>query len=204
MPKTIETTVYTYSELSDKAKEKAREWYLGIGHEFFWSDEWRDSLKAAEQAFPIKVMDWEVDTYSSNYRMKWTGSDHEEELSGVRLRTYLLNNYYHIFYTRKHYGEYRKNEQTGKYRYQRYSKCQWERTSCPWTGYCGDESFMDKLWEFIEKPNPSTTFKELMDDCCSHFFTHWQKDCEFQVSEEYIADHLEANGYEFTVDGKRF
>src|SRR5262245_18690549 len=30
MPRVIQTTVYTYTELSDKAKAKAREWYRNV------------------------------------------------------------------------------------------------------------------------------------------------------------------------------
>lgn len=37
--KIIETKVYTFNELSDKAKERAREWFKnGIENETFWSD----------------------------------------------------------------------------------------------------------------------------------------------------------------------
>lgn len=36
--RTIEQTVYTYDELSDEAKEKAREWYKGIACRYNWYD----------------------------------------------------------------------------------------------------------------------------------------------------------------------
>lgn len=38
MPKAISTTVYTFEELSDKAKERARDWYLAGGFDYDWWD----------------------------------------------------------------------------------------------------------------------------------------------------------------------
>lgn len=36
----IEKTIYEYHELSDKSKEKARDWYRGDGEDFEFDVEW--------------------------------------------------------------------------------------------------------------------------------------------------------------------
>ncbi len=202
--KVVKIKVFTYDQLSDEAKETAREWYLGNNFDYAWSDEWRQSLEEFCKVFPITVKNWEVDDWNHSFRLIMDTDDNVEELSGIRLRTYILNNYYSTLFERKHYGKYAKNETTGKWKYQRYSRCQWIETDCPFTGYCGDYSVLQPIREFLKTPKSTTTFKDLMDDCIESLFTDWQKDMEWQRSEEYVADHLEANGYEFDEYGNRF
>lgn len=43
--KTIETKVYEYDELSDEAKEKAREWYIQGAYDYDWYDFIYDEAK---------------------------------------------------------------------------------------------------------------------------------------------------------------
>ena len=49
MPETREVTVYQFDELSDRAKEKAREWYRGgqPDHDW-WNSIYDDALRMAE------------------------------------------------------------------------------------------------------------------------------------------------------------
>lgn len=45
MPKTIETVVYTFDELDEKAKEKAREWWRRLGLESDWYESTYEDAK---------------------------------------------------------------------------------------------------------------------------------------------------------------
>lgn len=48
MPRTIETTVYQFSELSDKAKETARDWYRSAAFDHEWWDfVYEDAVRCA-------------------------------------------------------------------------------------------------------------------------------------------------------------
>ena len=38
MPRVIEKTVYQFNELSDKAKDRVRNWYRGVDHGSFWAE----------------------------------------------------------------------------------------------------------------------------------------------------------------------
>lgn len=74
---------------------------------------------------------------------------------------------------------------------------------CQFTGYCGDESYLKPFREFMQKPD-NRTFDDLMRDCLDAGFSDWQNDMEYQESDEYCIDHIIANEYEFTENGKRY
>jgi hypothetical protein len=57
--RTIETTVYQFHELSEDAKEKAREWYKQ-GDVYGWSDEYRHSIETFCAHFGVELKDWNI------------------------------------------------------------------------------------------------------------------------------------------------
>lgn len=57
-------TVYTFNELSETAKNKARDWYLS-GLEFPWFNEYLDSIKAFCDEFGVTLEDYSL---GSDYR----------------------------------------------------------------------------------------------------------------------------------------
>ena len=64
---TIELNLYTIDELpTERAKERARDWWRGLG-ETFWSDESLDSIKAFCEHFGVELKSWEVGAYSRPY-----------------------------------------------------------------------------------------------------------------------------------------
>ena len=74
--RTIEKTIFTFDELSEPAKERAREWYRR-GLEYPWCDEVQLSLRAFCDEFGIKVLDYSIggrgafirtDADNSNFR----------------------------------------------------------------------------------------------------------------------------------------
>lgn len=55
MPKTITTTVYTFSELDEKAREKAREWYREGGFDYDWYDSVYEDAKSIAALMGIDI-----------------------------------------------------------------------------------------------------------------------------------------------------
>lgn len=190
----IEKKVYTFDELDERAKEKAREW-MRDGYDYSWTGEVRDTLKAFESAFPVTAKDWQYGPGDYQVTARYTGDDNAEELTGLRLRTYLINNYGRILTTAK---TIRKGWQ-GK---SRKSKCQKEDNACPFTGVCFDESALAPIRKFIKKPDNST-FSELLAECLDSLFADASNDWEYQLSDEAIDETILANGYEFDEDGNR-
>lgn len=74
--RTIEKTIYTFDELDECAKSRAREWYRS-GLEYPWWDEVKSSLESFCDEFGIKVEDYSIggrgsfirtDADNSNFR----------------------------------------------------------------------------------------------------------------------------------------
>lgn len=66
-----ETAVYTFEELNDAAKKKARDWWRGLGVEFAWCDESRDSIKTFVAWFGAKLTNWDIGPWAPlNYTVK--------------------------------------------------------------------------------------------------------------------------------------
>lgn len=61
---TVQIDVFTFDELSEEAKEKAREWWRADCG-FAWSDESRGSIEAFCDHFDVRLKNWEVCPYSS-------------------------------------------------------------------------------------------------------------------------------------------
>lgn len=69
------------------------------------------------------------------------------------------------------------------------------------TGYCLDCSLWQTFYDVFKRTGDA---KEAFDSALHAGFSDWQKDMEDQMSDEYIDEHLEINGYTFTEDGKPF
>lgn len=204
MARTIRTKIYKFSELSTDAKLKAVDWLRQHNWEYGYAcaDEGHGSLRKFCEKFGLK---WRSSDFSTNASADVRDSEIDDnilKLSGVRLRTYLLNNYYSLLFERKSYGEYTKHE-SGKWRYKRYSNCQYKETCCPFTGVCFDETLLQPIREFIKKPTGSD-FQDLLNDCIQAWVKDVSNDCEAQDGYEYLAEQMEANDYEFLKDGTKY
>ena len=54
--------IFRFEELSEDAKEKARQWYRQ-GMEYHWMDESRESIERFCEEFGVTLRDWEVSTW---------------------------------------------------------------------------------------------------------------------------------------------
>lgn len=197
--RTVETQVFQFDELSDAAKEKARDWYRS-GDSYPWAEENRDSLEKFCEVFPVKARDWSYDAWNFSMDARATCDDETAELTGPRLLAYLQNNYAEVFSQAKRYSKGAPYHPGVKVRKSRVMR---EETSCPFTGDCMDESLLDPLRAFLKKPD-GRNFADLLTDCLESWAKACQQDCEYQNSDESVEETIRANEYEFTEDGERF
>ena len=73
---------------------------------------------------------------------------------------------------------------------------------CPFTGFCADEDLLAPIRAIKEGENPLRI--DILQECLDSWLSGFNADIESQQSDEYIADHIIANEYEFTIDGKRY
>lgn len=213
--KTIRTKVYQFNELTEKAKEVAINWYRNSNDDgYLYSDEIIESVKAVCELFNLKTgREW------SNIRTSHI-DDNIMELKGIRLYKYIVNNYWNSLFKRKYLGCIGDNRvikhrmsKTNFYDMKKgarvnssnfiYSNIQYDN-SCTLTGVCYDMDILQPVYDFLEKPNTSTTFEDLMNEIESAISKTFQQNEDWVNSDEYITEQIEANEYDFTKDGNRF
>lgn len=200
---TYSVDIYTFDELSDDAKENALESFRCSGALLGWQEENADTVKQIAETFGWR---WRWDSYDGVcYDVSYDLDDADvADLSGVRAWAYIENNYISraeqpVTYWKDHviYCDGRKN-------WTRKSKIWRTIDNCPFTGYCMDCCFSSAWREWKEKFTLNSTVEDFVEMVADHLSHDWTADNEYQMSDEYIIDLIQANGYEFTDDGKQY
>lgn len=193
--------IFSFEELSDEAKENAIENYRDQGHDYVWTEEWLDSLEEFASRLSLTIQDWTIGPYSHSY-INWNHTyqpePEVEEFTGLRLRTWLINNYLDHFATGKYYSKFIGDEHRS-----RHSKIFIEYDNCPLTGYMGDNSLIQPILDFIKEPDGST-LEDIVNSCMESFIAGYTADCEYQDSDEFIKEELIQTEQEFIEDGSLY
>ena len=183
--RTIETTLYKYSELSEAGKQYVKDHW---DYEDFWGEDRRASGKAAQEIYR-RIGRSELD----GLRLyKWIVNNILPELTGVRK-----------YYKRvldgqpgKYYTNYRKKHDHEKC--VRFSYIFKQVEPCNLTGYCADYDFLEPLFDFLKNPIGDLSGVDV-DYICRQ---QYESDYEGFFEETNFAEHMEINECEFTEDGK--
>jgi len=76
-----------------------------------------------------------------------------------------------------------------------------KKISCPFTGTSFDHLFIDVIVEFVNNPNDSDTYEDIINQCDEALSMGYDAIVEDRTSEESILSTIEANEYEFDEDG---
>lgn len=208
--KTIEVQIYSFDELSEKAKQKAINNYRDNNSEIAWAEENRQTLEKFAEIFPIKITNWSYGGRGEGVSFYFTLNDCIEEMTGQRLAKYIWNNYKRDLFKGKYYSLWSKKEKSYKYYKEgypvlktRYSKILLDN-SCVLTGYCVDDDILQPVYDFLNKPIEGVSFRDLLENCFDSWITACNNGIEYQNSDEYIAEELINNEYEFTENGKLY
>ena len=203
--RTIETKVYQYEELSEQAKENARNSLrdrLSENRIDAVAYDYRDTLKKIEEIFGIKVRDWSVNGYSPTYfRFYFVNLDEDIENEPKFLLRY-LNRFVipcidtRVTYYAKNYYENHKKRKSRILSYPKYDFC----ITGAWTDIAVD----DALNNIKESIMQGKSAREFVSDMLDNFFKQWNRDCEYACSDESIEDEIVDNGYEFLENGKPY
>ena len=203
--RTIETKVYQYDELSEQAKENARNSLrnrLSENRIDIEADDYRNTLAEIEKIFRIKVRDWSVNGYSPTYfRFYFVNLDEDIENEPKFLLRY-LNRYVlpcidcrKSYYAKNHYENHKKRK-SRILSYPEYSCC----ITGAWTDWAVD----DALNNIKESIMQGRTAREFVSDMLDRFFNQWSEDCEYAYSDESIEEEIMCNEYEFLENGKPY
>jgi hypothetical protein len=207
---TITREIFTFDELSEDARQRAIEKVRGQGIDIDHSHhEARQSVSAFCDLFDCKTgRDSWLDIIAHD-------SETRHDLTGQRLRTYLINNFPSAFYERKYRNSFHRAEKPTTPHRMRQVK-PWSKggywvtlrsnfeteSSCPFTGVCYDDDLLHPLKEFIKQPD-GRTFEDLMSEAGESLRKSLDNEYEYANSDAGIIEIIEANEYEFTEDGKR-
>lgn len=223
--RTIQTNVYTYDELSDDAKEKARDWYreISAGDDFFAEtpvDEFLEIGKALGFTFapanpnrqPRKPRDA---VYFEGFSHQGSGASFDaswaaRELSADKVRAIMAD--------RPATFERDGKQCTDKLNARLQpilagvltlatrviddsasvtASHRYHSLSVEW--YCGEDVDTDDQMERQE--SNASTFKNLCEDFATWLYAVLEAEYEYQNSDECVAETIIANEYEFTEDG---
>jgi len=217
--RTIRTKIYQFDELNDGAKQKAINKYReNDNYDFIYSDA-ENTVKAFCDAFNVKTgsHSW-LDCNTSKI------DDAILELTGLRLRKYLLNNFGATLYKRKYLKNgqlsdakkpfHRMMKQTeitnncpnkGKFSISYYSNIFVEANNCNLTGMCYDCDMMQPIYDFLElRIFDSTNFDDLLNSCFDAMRETIENEIDYRNTDEAVIEEIEANNYEFTENGNIF
>lgn len=194
--RTIQTTVYQFDELTDKAKEKARDWYRdATAGESYYLEDIYGSLKATFKAAGIKLTDWSLGPYNRSNQVTFDMGN-AGELTGARALAWLENNLFEkVRITPAEFAERRKDflSYGPAYRVGRLRPC-------PFTGMCYDDDYIDSLVKDIKSGDTLRDAFRNLADVCGRLC---EQECEYQNEDDTVDESIRANEYEFTEDGKR-
>ena len=84
----VEIKVYTFEELNESAKERARDWWRGHGAD--WCDETNESITAFLDKFDVELREYRIDWGSYNYQL----SDYDNNtFRGMKLKDFVREEY---------------------------------------------------------------------------------------------------------------
>ena len=200
---------YSINELSNKAKENAHAKWLSGCDEFLSGSEIEETLNAFCKAFNVTLKEW---SYGGNcnpsYNFVLNIDEEQEELSGIRLATFVWNNFAQYVQKGKFYSLWSKTEKEEhnpnmRKLKQRYSKIQKE-FNCPFTGMCYDDDILKNIIECIDYETLYDSYEDLIDSCLDYYFNMAQKEYEYTQSEEYFIEDSVGNDCEYDINGNAF
>lgn len=199
--RTITKNLYSFSELSDDAKQNAIQNYRN-GMIFAWQDEIINTICAIAKAI---YCDYDYYSYDGiTYTVSFTPNDWDDnlDLKGVRAWAYIENNFITPFEKPKTYWLNHCLYTDGRKNWSRKSKINKNIWNCVFTGYCADDCYY-WAWEDWKKHfTKNSTVRDFIDAVADALSKEWSNDNEYQYSDEGIIENLINTEYEFYEDGE--
>ena len=198
----VETKLYTIEELSDEAKQNAFKNYTPITD--YISSEAYETYKAFEAVFNVKERNGSI---VINVR------DEVQELSGVRLQTYIWNNfkdslfkgkYYRVNanYPIKHKRVTSKTFDNGN-THNAYRSAITLESCCPLTGVCYDEAILAPIYQCLTG-NFKHDYYQLISECFQSLEQYVEESIDSCYTIEYFTEEAKANEWEFDENGNKY
>ena len=170
---TITLKVYEFSELSEKAKDRARQ-DMEATFSYTWAHEALESIRKLAQHFGGKVKDYSLDWFNGS--PSWMTFDMPDDMTRKEIKALLSE-----------LGTY--NKRTGR-----------GHGDCKLTGICSDEDAIDGFRLAFRAG--TSDLDTLMQAAYKTWIKACWDDCDGMYSDEGMEDMSEANEYHFFEDGE--
>lgn len=196
--KTITVNLYAFDELSDKAKERARDWWRSCDDEFPWQRDFENTVKTIENSFDVEFDNIGPYEYNPYWNDKNDYRDTYKMPFG-RAVAYINNNFdFKVLKSARDYS--------GSVRRVGCALAKKCYTDNFLTGYCADYVIHESYKKFVEfgRKYPGATLSDFFDILARGLRDEIESDYDYMQTDEYIDDVLTINNYEFTEDGKKW
>jgi hypothetical protein len=186
--KTITKPIYRLEELPKKKQDKIID-RLRDEMKYPWYDDNKAVLDEFEEIFPVKIESWEYE-YNEYIGFKLLVNDDILDLKGLRLRKWIINNFYNDLFAPKYMFKNMKH---------RYSKCQKEENIL--TGYCIGYDILKPIFDFLKNPDETTNVYTLMKKCLYTWIKSCSSDHQWFYSDSGVKEYIENNDLWFNEKG---
>ena len=203
-----ETKVYQFDELTDSAKERARDWYRqGIGEDTYWCEFVLEDAQTIAQLLGIELSTRTVRLMNNTTRQEpviWWSLDRESGACFSARYRYAKGCKAKLA---QHIGDESKGDKTLHAIAQELTQAQ---KSCGYRGIVDvtarDRSMTISCEDVSEPGLKAETFDKI--ESALQDFAHWiysqlQAEWNYQNSDECVDESIQANEYEFTEEGER-
>jgi hypothetical protein len=187
-------TIYQFDELTEESKQKAIDNFKYGDNQFdyIWNDA-QETLKNFNENIAYMLI-----------RMN------NQDLTGFRLRKWILNNLYNDLFKPKFIGninkivkhkrlknKYYKNGNVSSNYYSAINV----NDSCVLTGVCYDDDILKPIYDFLNNPCEHTTFKDLINECKDSLNNSVEKEINWYYTDEGKTEHLSQEDYVYSENG---
>ena len=193
--------VYNFNELSEEAKQKAIESFRNSDFFEFCNYDIVNTIEKISKAICCEANYYTYD--GIKYFVDFISND-DFDLKGKRAYAYIVNNY---LMPNKEYKTYWKDKIIhcdGRKNWKRKSKIFYNWDNCPFTGYIADYCFIEAWKKWEKNFTKESTVEDFLNILGESLGREWTEENKYQNSDEYIAETIIINEYEFLEDGRRF
>lgn len=199
--RTIERKIYHYDELSEQAQKVAIEFMRDeISNAIIDSDsvDYYNTLNKIEQIFGVRIYNWNVNEYNPYFRFEFTNIEEDTENEPRLLLRYLNTNVLPYIDNKKQYYS-KTSRASRKSRILYNNNYEYCLTGC----WC-DSAIDNALNNIKQSVKNKFNARDFVESILEGFFEQWRNDYEFALSDECIAERIDANDYEFYENGKPY
>lgn len=196
----INLNIYTIEELKEEFpeayKEAYNQWYAGV--QYPYDSEFERVRKFIENTFNICIVNWDIDHKSARYKYNSNLETQVLDRKGAKAYSYLMYHHFNDLFRGKYYST---SKRDGSDYISRHSKIMFTH-DCVITGCYIDDEILKPIYDFLEKPDPNTSFRLLIQYVVDAWINTYRRDVDDYFTEETFEGECEANDWEFFDDGR--